>query len=298
VGLQVASPEEIRKYARGALQAADALERSPVPLPDVEQAIGLLPAQALFTPDADVPPRFAALAAKLAKKVMGGLAFPEKRIYLNTIDQALPRRRFVHGHEIGHRALPWHEQAYYADDDTTLDPLTRDALEQEANNFSAELLFGLDRFAAKADAYAPSIAVPLSLTEEFGTSAHSTLRRYAATSHHRVALLVLGRYTRRTGDAAYLPVMRGQCAQSPAFADRYGEIEQLITGPLPLAEHPALAAAAGATPLQPLQDSAELALETKRGITRFHTEVFHNGRLIFVLVFQRNLLSGRRLRAA
>lgn len=85
--------------------------------------MGLIPAQALFDTGQRMP---RGIAAKLARKVMAGLAFDEKRVYL-TMDQPTPRRRFVHGHELGHKVLLWQERAYYADDDNTLNPDTRDA---------------------------------------------------------------------------------------------------------------------------------------------------------------------------
>ena len=297
--LHAASLEDIRRYARGALQAADALELTPTPLAAVEAAVGLLPAEQLFLTGADeLPPGIAAIAAKLMKKVMGGLAFREKRVYLNTAELVLPRRRFVHGHELGHKVLPWQEQAYFADDDTTLSPETRDAMEWEANAFSAELLFGLGRFTTMADGYAPGIAVPLHLSGVFQTSAHAAIRRYVETSHHRVALLTLGRFRRQAAEGSYLPLMNEQCTQSPSFAERFGPITELAAKPLVLAQHPALAAAAKVAPTDILEDSEELVLETKRGTTRFQTEAFHNGWLNFVLLYQKGLFSGQRLRAA
>ena len=298
--LHAASLEDIRRYARGALEAADALQRTPVPLSQIEHAVGLLPAQELFAGGAEMPPGIAAIAAKLANKVLGGLAFAEKRVYLNTADQKLPRQRFVHGHELGHKVLPWQERAYWADDDNTLDPQTRDALEWEANAFSAELLFGLDRFTKMADDWAPGIAVPLHLSGVFETSAHAALRRYVETSSHRVALLTLGRFPRHTrGERLpYLPLMTDQCAESASFRHRFGAVTELASAPLPLAEHPALAAAAKVAPTDVLEDGDELVIETKRGSTRFQTEAFHNGRLNFVLLHQRGVFSGRRLRAA
>jgi hypothetical protein len=296
--LHAASAEEIRRCARGALRSADALDRTPAPLADIEQAAGLLPAKALFATGAEMPPGIAAIASRLARKLMGGLAFTEKRIYLNTLDQPTPRQRFVHGHELGHKVLPWHEQAYYADDDTTLSPDTRDAMEWEANTFSAELLFGLDRFGDMANDWAPGIAVPLHLSRVFETSAHSAMRRYVETSSHRVALLTLGRFPRHASGLPYLPIMGEQCAQSASFADRFGTIAQLASRPLLLTEHPALAAAAKVAPTGILEDGEQLLLETKRGTIRFETEVFHNGRLNFVLLFQRSVLSGRHLRVA
>jgi hypothetical protein len=76
--LLAASLEDIRRYARGALHAADALEVTPTSLAAVEAAVGLLPAEQLFLAGADVPPGIAAIAAKLMKKVMGGPGLPRE----------------------------------------------------------------------------------------------------------------------------------------------------------------------------------------------------------------------------
>jgi hypothetical protein len=67
-------------------------------------------------------------------------------------EQPRPQRRFVHGHELGHHALPWHQDAFYGDDHRTLDPDTHEELEAEANAFSAELLLNIDAFTERAHA--------------------------------------------------------------------------------------------------------------------------------------------------
>jgi hypothetical protein len=297
--LITASPDDIRRYARGALDKAGADDVTPVPLDLVEQAVGLHPHEDLYAAGEDLPPRIRKIVDKmrLGAKVLGGLAIPEKRVYLDT-SLARPRRRFAHGHEIGHHALPWQEQAYYTDDRFTLDPATRDAMEAEANAFSAELLFGIDRFTRMADDHAPGIVVPLKLNESFAVSAHAALRRYVSTSRHHVALLALGRLQVGTNKGNALRVFPNQCVESASFAERYGPIADLAAGYLPLIEFPALGAIMTSPSTTIIEDGGEITLDTKRGRTAFKTESFTNGRLNFVVVFRRGLLSGRRMRLA
>lgn len=297
--LVTASPAEIRRYARGALEKASVSDVTPVPLDLVEQAVGLHPHQDLYAAGSDIPPHIRKIMDKLksSAKVLGGLAIPERRVYLDT-SLIQPRRRFAHGHEIGHHALPWQEQAYYTDDQFTLNPETRDAMEAEANAFSAELLFGIDRFTRMADDHAPGVIVPLKLNESFAVSAHAALRRYVSTSRHDVALLALGRRHVTTARGTALQPLLGQCAESATFGDRYGSITNLAPGPLLLAQHPCLADIASAPSTTIIEDGGDITLDTKRGSTRFHTESFTNGRLNFVLVFRRGVFSGPRMRLA
>ena len=100
--LLTASPAEIRRYARGVLKMADALEVTPVPLDQVELAAGLHPAEALWQAGDDMPAGILAIMKKLSRRVMGGLALGERQIYLD-FNLAAPRRRFVHGHELEQR---------------------------------------------------------------------------------------------------------------------------------------------------------------------------------------------------
>lgn len=282
--LLTASPTEIARYARGALNLADALEVTPVPLDQVELAAGLHPAEALWEAGDAMPPHMLAILKKLGRRVMGGLALSEKQIYLD-FNLPSPRRRFVHGHELGHEVLPWQKQAYYADTDFTLDPQTRDAMEAEANIFSAELLFGLDRFTTQADDYAPGILAPLSLNGDFAVSAHSALRRYAETTSYTVALLVFGRHGSR-------PVFEDQCAQSASFAHRYGPITPLLTPSL--SQHPAVMAIGRASAGNTIENGETMTLDTRRGSVAFRTEAFTNGRVSFVMLSRRSIL-GRPL---
>ena len=157
----------VARYAGGALVAAGALGKIPTPLDDVAAALNLSSPEDLYDL-ADVPPGLAARVRRLVGKVAGAFAVRERVVYLD-YTQPVPQQRFTHGHELGHRALLWHDSAYYCDDKYTLDPHTRDELEAEANAFSAELLFNLDTFTDQAHASRPGLAPALELADTFGT---------------------------------------------------------------------------------------------------------------------------------
>src|SRR4051794_29151259 len=176
----------VARYARGALIAADALHVVPTPLDQVGAALKLHPPQDLFDL-ADAPPGLKERVKGLAGKVLGALAVRERTVYLDRT-QSFPRQRFTHGHELGHRGLPWHEPAYFADDRGTLDPDTLQELEAEASAFSAELLFNLDRFTEQAHAARLGLATPLELADTYEASRRATVRRYVEDSPRACAL--------------------------------------------------------------------------------------------------------------
>ena len=295
--LEFASLADVRRYARGALQAADAADAVPVPIEQVAAAAGLHTAQDLYEMGEDVPPRIRAIMAKMARKVIGAFDLRERQIYLDTT-MALPRQRFVHGHETGHAVLPWHTRAYMGDDATTLALDTRDLLEQEANAFSAELLFAGSGFTRRADDSAPGLGRPLELAETYGTSAHAALRRYAEHSSHEVALLVFGKLTVHANGAPGLKVFPKQCAQSPSFTRRLGAIVSLVPPVMSTAHGDAVTVAARAT--HGVEDTTTLRVPDQRrgGHVDLTAEVFTNGHLRFVLLHRNPRFAGPRVRIA
>jgi hypothetical protein len=263
----VASLDDVRKYARGALSLAGALDTFPVPLADIEAAVGLHPAQELYTAGQEIPPRFVEFLKKIqsrSTRVLGALGFGQNTIYL---DPEMPeaKHRFTHGHELGHKALPWHYGAYI-DDGATLIPSTRDELEQEANAFSAQLQFGVGKFTQMAEARPASLAVPLDLSTMFAASAHASVRHYVSESSRPMALLVLGKYIQRRGGRAGLPVFGDHCVESAAFRDRYGLVTDLFPQHVSGATYPFVAHVT--EPTSGLHEGeTEVVVETKRGST-------------------------------
>jgi len=287
------SQHDIRRYARGALISADAVNVIPAPLEQIAEAARLQPAQDLFALGEDAPPGIRDIMRKLRGKVMGVLAFRERTIYVD-LSLGHGRRRFVHAHEIGHDALPWHERAYLADDEHTLSTLTRDVLEREANAFAAELLFGIDRFSEECDAKPAGLAHVLALTQTYEASMHAGLRRYVERSSHRLALLALGRIPVTANGRRAHKVIRAQCVQSDGFMDRYGLLAEIIPDRLIVAENPAVIVADQMD--GGVSEVTELRIpDTRRGSVTFDAEIFDNRRLRFILIYRRNLSRRSRL---
>lgn len=289
--LEPSSQEQIRRYALGTLNLAGLRGVIPVPLEQIESAVGLFPSQDLLAAGVELPPGLLEKAKRLTRKVLGGLALTDKIIYL---DKSLPpdRLRFTHGHELGHQVLPWHEGAYFADDASTLSPATLQLLEAEANRFSAEVIFGYDEFTKMADSYKPSMDVPLGLNATFGASAHAALRRYVETSGYQVALLVVGQYPTYPGGKLALKVF--QRSQSAAFAKRYGPLDTLLPTSIVVDRHPTLRSLVGHA--RGVGETTEMVLDTKRGLETFHVDSFNNGRLTFALIYRRPRVLGRTAR--
>lgn len=287
----LASLPDIRRIARGSLNAAGALDVLPVPLADVASAVQLSKAD-LFAIGEDAPPSILAIARKLGGRVLGLLSIPEKVIY---VDPSLSpeRGRFTEAHEIGHHALPWHEGAYYGDDRATLSSDTRVHLEREANAFSAELLFGAGAFSAEANDYAPGIEVALALHGKYQVSIAATLRHYVEHSSQVVALVVTGNYANLRGMDRKLPVFRTQCAESTAFTKRYGSIHAGVPNELSTTTMPAARALLEVS--SGLGVTSEVVLETSRGAIRFTAETFTNGYLRYMLIYKASKVSGRRI---
>ena len=287
----------VARYARGALLAADALGAIPTPLDDVAAALDLSSPEDLYQL-ADLPAGLATRVRRLVGKVAGAFAVRERVVFLDRA-QPLPQLRFVHGHEIGHRALPWHEDAYYGDDQYTLDPDTQHELEAEANAFSAELLFNLDEFTDRAHASRLGLAPALELADTFGASRRASIRRYVEDAPRACALLVLGRYLVHPDGRPSMKVLRG--IESNDFRKRHGAIADIMPKTLPLDEsqlaRDAHTALRGLTAVPVL--AGNLAVTDGRCETvRLDYELYSNTYCTLVLLWpHRRLVLGRQIRA-
>lgn len=289
-GLVLPNQEEIQRYARGALRQAGALDVVPVPLDTVTDALGLVKEDLFDVGLETMPEKMKRAAAKFSGMILGALS-REKILYVNSAEKG-PRVRFTQAHELGHESLPWHSAFYYVDDKTTLDPETRSGLEREANSFAAELIFSLGRFATEADAYAPSLGVPLQLSNKYEVSRHAALRRYAETSSHHVALITMGRSL--VGTRPGYPVIRNQCETSAAFEKRYGAVTALVGDRMIMQDHPSIAVLSDMTHAVH-GEPVDVFLDTKRGKEAFQGHLFFNKYCRFMLLTKPRLL-GRRVR--
>ncbi|WP_372968366.1 ImmA/IrrE family metallo-endopeptidase [Microbacterium sp.] len=285
---------QIRKAARAAMRAAGIDPETPLPIPlaDIATAAGLERAMLVDIADEpDLPPSLRGVLAKISGRVLGALAPPERRIYVDTTQPAA-RVRFTEAHEIGHDALPWHRDAYRGDNEHTLHRDTESALEAEANAFAAEVLFGLERFSEQADGYRPSLDVPLALTADWGTSAHATVRRYAETSRHELALVMTGVRPITLGGAQHVPIWN--TFESLSFVKRFGHIGPVLGRRLTDLVYPSLSGLLSSRAAQ--TEHCDVTLETNvRGKVKFSAQGFTNGRVGMVLLRRRKLDLGRRL---
>jgi hypothetical protein len=287
----------VARYARGALEEAGALGKIPTPLDDVAAALDLSRPEDLFDL-ADVPLGLAARMQRLAGRVVGVFAVRERVVYLD-FAQPLPQQRFTHGHEIGHRALRWHDGAYYCDNESTLHPDTHDELEAEANAFSAELLFNLGAFTDQAHASRPGLAPALELADTFGTSRHSAIRRYVEDAPRPCALLILGKYPVHPGGQLSLKVLHG--LESDPFRRRYGSIAGCLPETFAVRDwqlaRDALTALRSST-ITPVLSGELMTTDSRRGTVKLDYELYSNTHRVFVLLIpHRRLMIGRQVRA-
>ncbi len=296
VALSPGHNDRIAWYARGALLAAEALDRIPTPLDDINEALRLGCPKELFELG-DAPPRLQRIIRKLRGKVLGALSVRERVIYIDR-SQSRERQRFTHAHELGHDALPHHRDAYFGDDRYTLHPDTRVLLESEASRFGADVLFQLDRFAEMAAESRLGLAVPLELAATFETSRHASIRRYVETNPRACALLVFGKYPVHPGGRRSLKVL--MALESPAFKDRYGAIATLVPSSLAVDDsalaRDAYQAIRGAT-AEPVISGSTGVAGTKRGAIKFAYEIFSNTHAAFALLYQPLLSLGRKVTA-
>lgn len=293
----VVLPDERRahvaRYAKGALLAAGVVGRIPTPLDEVSAALNLSTPQELYDL-ADVPPALAQRLRRLKHKVKGALDLRSRTIYV-TRDQLPGQQRFTHGHELGHHGLPWHQDAYYGDDCTTLDPFTRDELEAEASAFGVELIFNLGEFTERAHCTRLNLAIAVDLADQFEASRHATIRRYVEDAPRACALLVLGRYPVYPAGHFALKVMNG--IESVTFRDRFGPIEACFPAALPLTQYrlamDGFAVLQGRT-IEPIADGTIVLPDTRRGSVEMIYEVYSNTYQIFALIYPRPRFNIRR----
>jgi hypothetical protein len=287
----------VARQARGALAAAGALGKTPTPLDDIAAAMQLLPAENLFELGVDAPPGLIAKVMRLAGRFKGAIAIKERTVYIDR-NQDVPQARFTMGHELGHKGLPWHEGAYYADDEAHLRPETRVELEAEANAFSAELLFNLQQFTNEAHSTRLGLATPLSLTGPFQTSRRATIRRYVEDAPRACALVVFGRHIEATSQGPAMRILNG--LESAQFRDKYGPIMSCVPTLLPIGANriaqDAHVALRGTS--EPVTVGQVTLPDTKRGAARLDYELHSNTYVVFGLFIpHRSIIVGQRVKA-
>ncbi len=159
--------------------------------------------------------------------VRGILDMPEKRVFV--INTKPVRIRWVGAHEVGHYAIPEHNEILQLCNTFDLSPTARKQLEVEANAFAAEFLFKGDAFAREAQDTRFTIAMLRAISERYGVSYESGFRRFVEQNREPVALLVSKALTiapqtrdgRITLDFGARPTRLRYASYSPTFARRF-----------------------------------------------------------------------------
>lgn len=282
-----ASDEKLQNLAQALLRDAGVYQLIPTRLDIVSSFVDLGQPLDLYAEIDDLPPKFKSTIRRLRNKVRAALSLRDRLVY---VDRSLQRgaQRFAHAHEIAHHVLPWHSEAYTADDLTTLSPRAGMMLEREANSFAAELLFQCGRFDEEARDYRVGLAAPLDLAQRWDSSYHAAIRRYVERNSAPCGLVVLGRYlVRGASNEPFLRIL--YALESETFRQRYGRLRPLFPANVSTLASPLGRDAAtsinsrGSEPLF----CGEVRLHTPRGINSFRYELFFNQYAIFVLIHNR-----------
>src|SRR5258708_3884626 len=171
---------DVTRYASQLLHKAAVGDRLPTPVDDIVACADLVVSRdvTLSQKSKELSFQFPLRLRSAIRKIVGLVDLREDVIYLN--HQILPQKRnFVTLHEVGHKVLPWQRQTYlYVDDDISLNLDICQQFEQEANQFAADVLFQMGRFAEDAGSLPFTIMSPITLAPLYGASAHAAIRRY------------------------------------------------------------------------------------------------------------------------
>jgi hypothetical protein len=192
---QLDNVPQIRQVAQALLKRASVDEELPTPVDDLIVAAGLVEATDYVLSESRIRQAPAELRRHLRgaqRKILGVLDRRERVLHVSPAIEVPAKRQFVRCHETMHDALPWQRELLVLGDTAmTLSPDIELRFEQEANQGAAELLFQVDLLARIARDYPTDISTPIELAHLFGTSIHSTIRRWIETHQGALAGLVL-----------------------------------------------------------------------------------------------------------
>ncbi len=190
----LANREEVLRASESLLRLAEVGDRLPTPVDDLIAAAGLHRGEddlfAAATID-EAPSHLRKAIAALSGKVHAVLDRRRRQVYVNPEITHSGRRAFRALHEVGHDILPSQNKPAHADDRFTLSWQTKVRWERDANQTAAELLFQRERFTQMAAEYEVGMASVTELTQKFGGSLHSGLRRYVEFHRAPIAAVVL-----------------------------------------------------------------------------------------------------------
>ncbi len=197
--LQPDELNNVKKYARGLLYKADAIDQFPTPIDRIISTAELFVNKDIsLEKDEGILAKFNNNLSKVArphlygiKKLLGLIHIPSGEILLDQ-SQHENKKTFIKLHETGHSVLPHQRKMFTLMEDGPfeIDPETEDLFEREANNFAVETLFQLDKYEKMAADYEISIKTPITLSKKFGSSVYAGMRRYVQTHFSPMALAV------------------------------------------------------------------------------------------------------------
>lgn len=218
---------EVRRYADLLLKEADAYRCLPTPVWDIISAAALTVDTGFSLDQRFLHHIYQGVTEPVKRavlKVSGLLDARDRRIYVDHSVHPM-KKIFICLHEAGHGFLPWQRDAYMLleDDDTTLNPYTKELFERQANVFASEVLFQLNQFQEEAADLPFSIKTPVELSKRYGTSCYAAARRFVNTHHKACALLVLDEPLQDIGTGHTLTLRR--FFQSKPFTELFGTMQ-------------------------------------------------------------------------
>lgn len=222
--IELQSKDDIEKISFDLLKQSNSLGVFPTPVDNIVRYSDLVIAKDVNLAHVDDSffEKTSTNIVALMQKVRGFLDRRKKIIYLD-LNQSTNRKNFVKLHETGHDILPWQREIMaFIDNDSTLDPLTDEEFEAEANYFASTTLFQFDRFDKEISQLPLGLGTVKHLSQKFGASIHATFRRYIERSKKRCALLVLKNNADR-GKFAKCEVRN--YFQSANFTEEFGFID-------------------------------------------------------------------------
>lgn len=158
-------------------------------------------------------------------KIKGFLDYRERIIYVDP-EVHPSRETFITYHEVTHDILPWHDTLFnpHIDTDFSLDSRLVNGLEAEANLGASLIQFQIDRLSKDAKALPLGLGSAIHLSQRYGTSYHSTFRKYVEDNRRACALLIfkplaMTDFDNKTSLELWYP------RQSKKFTDQFGDMD-------------------------------------------------------------------------